>query len=51
MKELQSLQSSKNKKLLAVLPVNAVSEYERNINQIIYGLREQSYPVDVLILK
>ena len=48
MKELKNLQSSNNKKLLVILPVNKI--LEKNLNQAIYGLREQSYPVDVLIL-
>jgi len=48
MKELKNLQSSNNKKLLVILPVNKI--LEKNLNQAIYGLREQNYPVDVLIL-
>jgi hypothetical protein len=48
MKELKNLQSSNNKKLLVVLPVNKV--LEKNLNQAVYGLREQSYPTDVLFL-
>lgn len=48
MKELKNLQSSNNKKLLVVLPVNKI--LEKNLNQAVYGLREQSYPTDVLFL-
>jgi hypothetical protein len=48
MKELKNLQSSNNKKLLVVLPVNKI--LEKNLNQAVYGLREQAYPTDVLFL-
>lgn len=48
MKELKNLQSLNNKKLLVCLPVNKV--YEKNINQILFSIREQTFPVDLLIL-
>jgi hypothetical protein len=48
MKELKNLHSLNNKKLLVCLPVNKV--YEKNINQILFSIREQTYPVDLLIL-
>jgi hypothetical protein len=48
MKELKNLQSSNSKKLLVVLPVNKI--LEKNLNQSVYGLREQNYPIDVLFL-
>lgn len=48
MKELKNLQSSNSKKLLVVLPLNKI--LEKNLNQIIFGLREQTYSVDVLFL-
>lgn len=48
MKELKNLQSTNNKKLLVVLPINKI--LEKNLNQIVYGIREQTYPVDVLFL-
>jgi hypothetical protein len=48
MKELTNLQSLNNKKLLVCLPINKV--YEKNINQILFSIREQTFPVDLLIL-
>jgi hypothetical protein len=48
MKELTTLQSLNNNKLITILPINKV--VERNLNQIVYVLREQTYPVDLLFL-
>lgn len=48
MKELTNLESLNNKKLLVVLPINKV--VVRNINQALYHLREQAFPVDLLLL-
>lgn len=48
MKELTNLESLNNKKLLVVLPVNKV--VNKNINQVLFSLREQKYKIDLLIL-
>ena len=48
MKELTNLESSNNKKLLVVLPVNKI--HNKSLNQAIYSLREQSYSIDLLVL-
>ena len=48
MKELTNLKSSNSKKLLVVLPLNKVDA--KTLNKSIYNLREQSYPIDLLIL-
>jgi len=48
MKELTNLQSLNNKKLLVILPINKA--VEKTINQTIYFLREQTSPIDLLLL-
>lgn len=48
MKELQNLNSSNNNNLLVVLPVNKIQDFL--LNESLYSLAQQDYPVDLLIL-
>ena len=48
MKELTTLESSNNKKLLVVLPINKI--LDKNLNKALFHLREQTYKIDLLIL-
>jgi len=48
MKELQNFNSSNNNNLLIVLPINKIEDF--TLNESLYSLTEQSYPIDLLIL-
>jgi len=48
MKELKNLNTSNNKNLLVVLPINKLEDFPLNEN--LYSIAQQSYPVDLLVL-
>lgn len=48
MKELQNFNSSNNKNLLVVLPINKLEDYP--LNECLYSLAQQTQPVDLLVL-
>lgn len=48
MKELTNLKHLNNKELLVVLPINKLEDF--TLNECLYSIAQQSYPVDLLIL-